>query len=59
MVPMHEYRRLKAPKDRAAPGKLDEAETDAAIAKYEEWFAAGRRGEMTREEAMARLVTGP
>ena len=58
VVPMHEYRTLKALKDRAAPGELDEAETDAAIAEYEEWVAAGRHGEMTHEEAMARLLTG-
>jgi hypothetical protein len=58
VVPMHEYRTLKALKDRAAPGELDEAETEAAIAEYEEWTAAGRPGEMTHEEAMARLLTG-
>lgn len=56
VVPVHEYRTLKALKDRAAPGELDEAETDAAIAEYEEWVAAGRPGEMTHEEAMARLL---
>jgi hypothetical protein len=55
---MHEYRTLKALKDRAAPDELDEAETDAAIAAYEEWVAAGRLGEITHEEAMARLLTG-
>ncbi len=57
VVPMHEYRTLKALKDRATPGELDEAETDAAIAGYEEWVAAGRPGEMTHEEAMTRLLT--
>jgi hypothetical protein len=58
VVPMHEYRTLQALKDRAAPAELDEAETDAAIAEYEEWVAAGRPGEMTHDEAMARLLTG-
>jgi hypothetical protein len=58
VVPMHEYRMLKALKDRAAPGELDEAETEAAIAEYEEWVAAGRLGELTHEEAMARLLAG-
>ena len=56
VVPMHEYRTLKALRDRATPGELDEAETEAAIAEYEEWVAAGRPGEMTHEEAMARLL---
>lgn len=59
VVPLHEYRTLKALRDRAAPGELDEAETDAAIAEYEEWVAAGRPGEMTHEEAMARLLPAP
>ena len=58
VVPMHEYRTLKALKDHATPSELDEAETEAAIAAYEEWVAAGRPGEMTHEEAMARLLTG-
>lgn len=57
VVPMHEYRTLKALRDRAAPDELDEAETDAAITEYEEWVTAGRPGEMTHEEAMARLRT--
>jgi len=57
VVPMHEYRTLKALRDRATPGELDEAETEAAIAEYEEWVAAGRPGEMTHEEAMSRLLT--
>jgi hypothetical protein len=56
VVPMHEYRTMKALKDRAAPDELDEAETDAAIAAYEEWVAAGRPGEITHEEAIARLL---
>jgi hypothetical protein len=59
VVPMHEYRTLKVLKDRAAPGDLDEAETEAAIAEYEDWVAAGRPGELTHEEAMARILTGP
>jgi hypothetical protein len=58
VVPLHEYRTLKALRDRAAPGELDEAEIDAAIAEHEEWVAAGRPGEMTHEEAMSRLLAG-
>lgn len=58
VVPLHEYRTLKALRDRAVPGELEAAETDAAIAEYEEWVAAGRPGELTHEEAMARLLPG-
>jgi hypothetical protein len=56
VVPLREYRTLEALRDRATPGELDEAETDAAIAEYEEWVAAGRCGELTHEQAMARLL---
>lgn len=58
VVPVGEYRRLRALERIATPEEIDEAETDAAIAEYEEWVAAGRPGEMTHEEAMARLLTG-
>jgi hypothetical protein len=37
---------------------LSPDETEAAIAEYEEWVAAGRPGAMTHDEAMARLLTG-
>ncbi len=57
VVPMHEYQTLKVLKDRATPGELAEAETEAAITEYEQWVAAGRPGEMTHEQAMARLVS--
>ena len=59
VVPLHEYRTLKALRDHATPSELDDAETEAAIAEYEDWVAAGRPGEMTHEEAMARLLTEP
>jgi hypothetical protein len=57
VVPLHEYRTLRVLRDRATPGDLDEAETDAAIAEYQEWAAAGRPGELTHEQAMTRLLT--
>ncbi len=57
VVPLHEYQTLKALKDRATPGELAEAETEAAINQYEQWVAAGRPGEVTHEQAMARLVS--
>lgn len=56
VVPAHEYRTLQALADRASPEEIDEAETDAAIAEYEAWVAAGRPGELTHEQAMARLL---
>jgi hypothetical protein len=56
VVPMHEYRTLKALRDRASAGELDDAEIEATIAEHKEWVAAGRPGEMTHEEAMARLL---
>jgi pantothenate kinase-related protein Tda10 len=58
VVPMHEYRTLKALADRASAEEIDQAETDAAIVEYEDWVAAGRPGELTHEQAMARLLTG-
>ena len=58
VVPLHEYQILKALKDRATPGELAEAETEAAITGYEQWAAAGRPGEMTHEQATARLLPG-
>lgn len=58
VVPLYEYRMLKALERRATPEDLDQAQLDAAIAEHEAWVAAGRPGELTHEEAMARLITG-
>jgi hypothetical protein len=58
VVPIEEYRRLKALERHATPEELDEAEADAVMAGYGEWVAAGRPGAMTHEEAMARLLGG-
>ncbi|HTX27502.1 MAG TPA: hypothetical protein VME19_10840 [Streptosporangiaceae bacterium] len=57
VVPLYEYRMLKALERRATPGDLDEAQIDAAIAEHEAWVEAGRPGELTHDEAMARLLT--
>jgi hypothetical protein len=57
VVPLYEYRMLKALERRATPEDLDEAQIDAAIAEHEAWVEAGRPGELTHEEAMARLLT--
>jgi hypothetical protein len=56
VVPLHEYRMLKALELRATPDDLDEAQIDAAIIEHEAWVEAGRPGELTHEEAMARLL---
>ena len=58
VVPLYEYRMLRALERRATPEDLDEAQIDAAIAEHEAWVEAGRPGELTHEEAMARLLTG-
>jgi hypothetical protein len=57
VVPLYEYRTLKALERRATPEDLDEAQIDAALAEHEAWVEAGRPGELTQEEAMARLLT--
>ena len=56
VVPLNEYRVLKALERRATAEDLDEAQIDAAIAEHEAWVAAGRPGELTHEEAMTRLL---
>jgi hypothetical protein len=44
VVPLTEYRAMKALADRATPAEREEAWMDAAIAEAEEWKAAGRPG---------------
>ncbi len=56
VVPIDEYRRLKALESHATPQALEEAEADAILAEYDEWVVAGRPGVMTHEEAMAQLL---
>jgi len=58
VVPIDEYRRLKALESHATSVELEEAEAEALLAEYDEWVAAGRPGAMTHEEAMARLLAG-
>jgi hypothetical protein len=55
VVPLDEYRLLKALKDRATAEEIEEAEFDAAIAEHEVWEAAGRPGVKSHEEFMAKL----
>jgi hypothetical protein len=58
VVPLAEYRRLRALARLASPDDLDGAEAAAAIEEYREWLAAGRPGAVSHEQA-ARLLLGP
>jgi hypothetical protein len=58
VVPLAEYRRLRALARLASPDDLDGAEAAAAIEEYREWLAAGRPGAVTHEQAR-RLLLGP
>jgi hypothetical protein len=58
IVPLDELRRLKALERHATAEALDEAELDAAFARYLEWEAAGRPGAIPHEEVMAELLGG-
>jgi hypothetical protein len=56
VVPMDEYRRLKALERRASQDELEEAEAEAIMTEFREWVAAGRPGEKSHEEFMAELL---
>lgn len=56
VVPVDEYRRLRALERRATTADLDVAEADAIMQGYREWAAAGRPGAVSHEEAMAGLL---
>jgi len=58
VVPLAEYRRLRALARLASPDDLDGAEAAAAIEEYREWLAAGRPGAVSHEQAR-RLLLGP
>ena len=58
VVPVHEYRMLKALRDRASAERVEEAEIDAAIAEHEAWKAAGRPGGKSHDEFMAEVFGG-
>jgi hypothetical protein len=53
VVPVHEYRTLKALRDGASAEQVEQAEMDAAIAAHEAWKAIGRPGAKSHEEFMA------
>lgn len=59
VVPMYEYRLLKALEGRATAEEIEEAGFDAAIAEHEAWEAAGSPGgTISHEEAMTILLRG-
>jgi hypothetical protein len=58
VVPVDEYRRLRALERRATEADLDVAEADAIMQGYREWAAVGRPGAVSHEDAMAELLGG-
>jgi hypothetical protein len=56
VVPLAEYRRLRALARLASPDELDGAEAAAAAEEYGEWSAAGRPGAVSRDQARALLL---
>lgn len=58
VVPMDEYRRLRALERHASAEDLEAAEADAVLQAHHEWVAAGRPGAVSHEEAMAELLGG-
>jgi hypothetical protein len=56
VVPLDEFRRLKALEEAATPDALDAAEAAACSAALEEWEAAGRPGAISHEEFMAEIL---
>ena len=59
VVPVAEYRRLRA-LERLAPAEVvEEAEIEATLAAHREWVAAGRPGEVSQEAAAAEMLGNP
>jgi hypothetical protein len=56
VVPLDEFRRLKALEQAASPEALDAAEAAAASAALDAWEAAGRPGAMSHEDFMAEIL---
>jgi hypothetical protein len=57
VLPVAEYRRLRALEQLASPNELEGAEAAAALEEYREWSAAGRPGAISHEQAR-RLLLG-
>jgi hypothetical protein len=56
VVPVAEYRRLRALDQMASPQEREDAETAAALEEYREWSAAGRPGAISHEQARRLLL---
>ena len=56
VVPVAEYRRMRALEQIASPQEREDAETAAALEEYREWSAAGRPGAVPHEEARTLLL---
>jgi hypothetical protein len=56
VVPVAEYRRLRALEQLASPNDLEGAEAAAALEEYREWSAAGRPGAISHEQARRLLL---
>jgi hypothetical protein len=57
VVPVAEYRRLRALEQLASPQVRESAEAAVALQEYREWSAAGRPGAVSHEQAR-RLLLG-
>ena len=58
VVPVDEYRRLRALERLASEDEMEVAEADTVLEAHREWVAAGRPGAVSHEEAMAELLGG-
>jgi hypothetical protein len=58
VVPIEEYRTLRALRDRASAEEIEEAEMDAVVAQHKAWVAAGCPGARSHEDFMAALLGG-
>jgi hypothetical protein len=58
VVPIEEYRTLRALRDRACAEEIEEAELAAMGAQHEAWVAAGCPGARSHEDVMAELLGG-
>jgi hypothetical protein len=56
VVPLEEYRRLRALESLATTADLDAAEADAIMQGYRDWSVAGRPGALSHSDAMAQLL---
>jgi hypothetical protein len=57
VVPLADYRRLRALEQLASPAEREGAEAAAALEEYREWSAAGRPGAIPHDQAR-RLLLG-